>query len=201
MRSPNLIPKGEDPFRVLELERIVSEFTAEEMGKSAVVQSLVAKMAGVIRDQRLIAQSFGVSMGDGMDDLISARVEALIEPIMVRAAGVLANQLVRNHRKLLRKELRDLRKELVSLKSSVLMANLNPFLWLEGEIVRHSLAFLKSTMVRGASVDQIVGHLEKVGVSLPGSSAMDRYMAIVILLRRSEGVVERDGFWFELVKG
>ena len=181
----------DDPFDLLELERLVHKLSVDNLDQSPELRRLMTRVNDMKSIQsRLVSEQF-----KSVDPAVVMAVDKILAPLFQAQLDKLNSVAV----KLIRTEMSSLKTELNKLKTSMIMGAINPFLWLEAEIVRQSLFIIKSSPEHGSSVQNLVQALEKLGVQLPGTNSMDRYTSVVMLLRRCPELKELEGFYFQLV--
>lgn len=197
-RSENAPPEV-DPYSAIDLIGRLQRHNVEQLVKVPEVRALLTEMLS-IRDERMrIAESLNVlpaaEVGKLFADYVSKDLEGCIQDLFDRVYDGLIHVIGTT----IGRHLEQQNEKLEELKSAVLMVGLNPFGWLEVELVRDIRRFLQVQPGNQATVAKIFRHLAyDMKRPLPGANRIDKQEMIIKLMRRTECFREYHGFVFEL---
>ena len=199
MSFDKLLGSVDDPMLVADLKAVLERFSIIEIERIPEVRNLIGQLMALNEERMRVASSMNLMPSDKLVSIVRRVVDDAFEVAFGKAIDRLFRAVNETVRKAMDARFDTLASAINDLKRSVLMAHINPYGWMEAEIVSSTETYLVAQPGRCATLSAIYHHLAvDARAVLPGASIVDRQTNLVQILKRADYVEAIEGFLFRL---
>lgn len=188
-----------NPILASEITDAIRRHVLNDLEKIPEMRSLMEQLIRERVERSRIKESIGALDYSDIQKLFEDYMSETLETELAKFFDRLYNGILSEFRLGVSQRMDALEESIHDLKTSVLMASIHPYSWMEYELAHATKKFLKGQPGGKATLHRLCTHLaDEVRLPMPGSDRGEKWHYVLRMLRRMEGVREIEGFLFEL---